>query len=180
MKTIRRAVVALMIVLFVAVFLYIDNKEFNQLASGAQPPLDTVVEGLVISDGPVELDMGIHVSELYYAKEQEALYLGMWYEDRNQHLKDEKWYKEKGAVSFLVKAVDSNGTTFTGRTEEREEGTFSTFQFVKIEDFHLIDQEEYRKGPNSLTFSFYPMLDKEEPRKQALFHVDIPLVLGNN
>lgn len=182
MKGTRIALMSLLIVLVMVIFFYLDNRTFNQLVHDRRAPTEeTMGELQSLSTKNVERDYkSIHISNLYYSGEKKKLYFGIWYRKGIDLLNDRnsKWKEEDGTVQFLVKVVNDQGTTFTGKTAGNTEATFSIFQYVTIEDFKPLGAEEINEngGEGSLTFYFYPILKKSNnPRAQALFEATVTL-----
>ncbi|MCA0969730.1 hypothetical protein LCM20_03865 [Halobacillus litoralis] len=202
MKAIRIAFLGLIVVLAIVVFLFIDNRVYNQLVNDQRFPVEEELErrpGSITPDSQPVASTGIELSELYFwryevpAEEADEdleedqiqladegnLYLGFWYPKGNDLLasgKDE-WQTEEGAVQFLVKAVDEEGTTYNGTTTGKVDGTFNAFQYVKIEDFSLIEvEEEEEPVERDLVLSFYPISESGDPVEEPLFEQSVTLL----
>ncbi|MGR9050983.1 hypothetical protein ACQ4XT_20285 [Halobacillus faecis] len=158
MKKVRVAVFSLMAVLIAAVLFYLDNKEVNALKNHQVYPMVSEPtqhpEPITVSTHEIG-ETKIHLTKLYSRNDAKGLYLGMWYGDRNAVMKnnEEDWLREKGHIEFLVKAVDSNGTTYNGSTIGTTEGTFTTFRYIQFDDFR------YNQELDTLDLAFYPMMD---------------------
>lgn len=200
MKAIHIALIGLIVVLAAVFFLFVDNREYNALVNDQKYPVEEELDRHPASISPDSVKVegtGIEISELYYQldqlpeeeadTDQEAseepregdLYLGFWYEKGNEILSNSEagWKREEGAVQFLVKAVDEEGTTYNGETTGKIEGTFGAFQFVKIEDFIRPDIEELDvEEERELDLFFYPISKSGEPNEKALFEASVPLV----
>ncbi|TGB05354.1 hypothetical protein [Halobacillus salinus] len=190
MKAVQIALIGLLVVLAAGFFLYVDNREYNALVNGQELPIHKVPEEPPASISKASQKVkgtGIELSELYYRpyeRESEEpteepstgdLYFGIWYGKGNELTSDREtdWRREKGVVSFLVKAVDESGTTFNGKTTGKVDGTFSVFQFVKIEGYNF--DEEGREAAGDLELFFYPVSKSGEPVEEALFETKVPL-----
>lgn len=167
MKKVHIAIVGLIAVLIAVVFFYMDNRQVNALKNHQTYPLieepKQHPQALTASSQPIE-DSGVHLTKLYSKNNANGLFFGMWYGDRNKTMKnkDGNWKREEGHIEFLVKAVDSNGTTYNGRTNGTVEGTFTTFRYIQFDDFH------YGEDLESIELSFYPIVDGEEsPHEHA-------------
>ncbi|MGP4069812.1 hypothetical protein [Halobacillus sp. B29] len=176
MKALRWTLYGFLAVLLIVIIFFQINKDFNQLAQGQAYPMTTSPERRPVSltSSPLEIEgSGVQVTPLYHGLDTGKLYLGISYGklDLSQK-KNYKWKKEDGAVQFLVKVVDTNGTNFSGKTTGTVKGTFSTFQYVQVEDFDVHEKTE------ALTLLFYPLMDKkgkDVPSEQPSFQVNVPI-----
>ncbi|WP_226576604.1 hypothetical protein [Halobacillus litoralis] len=160
MKKVRLSIVGLIAVLLVAIFFYLDNRELNALINDRSYPMveDPTQHPQPLTDKPRQIhDMDVHLTKLYSRNDAKGLYFGMWYNKRNPIMNNEEkdWRREMGEVEFLVKAVDSNGTTYNGKTNGSVQGTFTTFRYIQFDDFKYddLDLEE-------LHLSFYPIFNE--------------------
>lgn len=186
MKATRMALIGLIVVLSVVIFLYVDNKEYNRLVNDQKYPLVEQLENRPVSISPDSQKIegtGLELSELYYSYPEEGLYFGFWYRNGNNLLnnEDKNWKREDGAVQFLVKVVDEEGTTYNGTTTGKAEGTFSTFQYLQVDDFTLPEEDEEEEvseeqEQRELDLSFYPIMEDGEPNEEALFELSVPLI----
>lgn len=158
MKKVRVAIFGLIAVLIAAVFFYVDNKEVNALKNNQTYPMvqdpRQHPEPITVSSQEIG-DTKVYLTKLYSRNDARGLYLGMWYGERNTVMKnkEENWLRDEGHIEFLVKAVDSNGTTYNGHTIGTKEGTFTTFRYIQFDDF------QYDKELDELDLAFYPIMD---------------------
>lgn len=167
MKKVRIAIVGLIAVVIAAVFFYMDNRQVNALKNHQTYPMieEPKQHPQALTDTSQSIaDSSVHLTKLYSRNNAKGLFFGMYYGDRNKTMKNKerKWKREDGHIEFLVKAVDSNGTTYNGRTKGTIEGTFTTFRYIQFDDFR------YDEDLDSIELSFYPMVDEEElPHEHA-------------
>ncbi|KHE67095.1 hypothetical protein, partial [Halobacillus sp. BBL2006] len=158
-------------------FFYLDNRTFNQLTDDQTYPMVDEPKNHPVSLTESSLtipDSGVHMTKLYTLQNNENLFMGIWYRNRNKWMNqnEEKWKRNDGDMQLLVKAVDENGTTFNGKTKEAVHGTFSTFQYIHFNSFN------YSEESKKLEFYFYPIVSKgkeEEPAARPVFHVSVPV-----
>lgn len=177
MKRVRIAIIGFILVLTVVFFFYVENKTINQLKNGQLYPMVEEPKNhplpLTISSAKVP-DTGLNITKLYTLQDQQSLYFGMWYGQEDSFLNgdDDRWKREDGVVQFLVKVVDSNGSTYNGKTVGKQEGTFSTFQYVQFDDYKLDEDSE------ELEVYFYPLKEGEngeEPSQTPTAQVNVEL-----
>ncbi|QAS51756.1 hypothetical protein [Halobacillus litoralis] len=177
MKKIRLAIFSLIALIIIVCFFYLDNRELNRLTNDQIYPMveEPNQHPQPLTEGKLEIgDEGVHLTKLYSRNTSKGLYFGMWYGKGNNLMNNEekKWKRKKGQIEFLVKAVDSNGTTYDGRTVGLVAGTFSVFQYVQFDGFH------YDQDLEELTLFFYPMIaegDEATPNAQAWLETTIPV-----
>ncbi|MCA0983944.1 hypothetical protein LCL89_07700 [Halobacillus yeomjeoni] len=160
MKGIRLAIVGFAVVIAFASYLHLENRTFNQLKDDQiypmidEPknhPVPLTASAMKIKDPDIQL------TRFYTSQNHDSLYFGIWYRgDEPVKEIDKNWKREKGAVQFLVKVVDSNGTTYNGTTVGNEEGAFSTFQYVQLNDY------THHEDGKDLEVYFYPIIQKEK------------------
>jgi hypothetical protein len=160
-KKVRLAIICLIAVLIAAVFFYMDNRQVNALKNHQTYPLieepNQHPQALTASSQSIA-DSSVHLTKLYSRNNANGLFFGMYYGDRNKTMKNKErnWKRENGHIEFLVKAVDSNGTTYNGHTVGTVEGTFTTFRYIQFNDFR------YDQSLDTIELSFYPIVDDEE------------------
>lgn len=163
MRNVRLAIIGFLAVLTLAVVFFFDNRELNGLTKDRLYPMmdEPRQHPQPLTDSVTELGNGIRVTKLYSRNDSTGLYFGMWYKDQQSLINQEggDWLREDGEIEFLVKAVDSNGTTYNTETDGIVQGTFSTFRYVQFEDFH------YDESLTDLHVAFYPMKKKDGKRK---------------
>ncbi|CDQ21165.1 hypothetical protein SAMN05192559_10652 [Halobacillus karajensis] len=173
----RLAVFSLAVVLIAAVFLYLDNREINALKGDKAYPMieEPTQHPQPITASSFEMnDSSIHLTKLYSKSNAKGLYLGMWYGVGNNKMnnREKEWKREEGQIEFLVKAVDSNGSTYNGHTIGTSEGTFTTFRYVQFDEFR------YKQGMDKIDLYFYPILDEGKggtPYEHAWFETTVEL-----
>ncbi len=170
MRNVRLAILGFLAVLTLAVVFFFDNRELNGLTKDRLYPMmdEPRQHPQALTSKVSELGNGILVTKLYSRNDSSGLYFGMWYRNQDAliEMEDVDWLLEDGEIEFLVKAVDSNGTTYNAETEGIVEGTFSTFRYVQFDDFHYDDTLK------NLHVAFYPM--KKEEGERTPHH--LPLV----
>ncbi|MGP4076509.1 hypothetical protein [Halobacillus sp. K22] len=176
MKALRWALYGFLAVLLIVIIFFQINKDFNQLAQGQDYPMTASPERRPVSltSSPIEVEgTDVQITPLYHGMDTGTLYLGISYGKVDlAQKKEHKWKKEDGAVQFLVKVVDTNGTNFSGQTTGTVKGTFSTFQYVEVEDFDVHEKTD------NLNLLFYPLIDKKGkdiPSEQPSFQVNVPI-----
>lgn len=162
MRNVRLAIIGFLAVLALAVVFFFDNRELNGLTKDRLYPMidEPTQHPQALTSKVSDLGNGILVTKLYSRNDSTGLYFGMWYRDGGALIdqNDEEWLLEDGEIEFLVKAVDSNGTTYNAETEGIVQGTFSTFRYVQFDDFH------YDESLEDLHVAFYPMKREEGER----------------
>ncbi|MGV2622844.1 UNVERIFIED_CONTAM: hypothetical protein N8J90_16715 [Halobacillus marinus] len=177
LKRVRLAIAGLVVLLIICCFFYFDNRKLNQLAGDELYPMagEPTQHPQPLTASSVDIgNTGIHVTRLYSTNASKGLFMGIWYGKGNNKMNaaENDWLMEDGEIDFLVQAVDTNGTTFNGEMNGVIRGTFSTFRYVKFDDFHYDDELE------SITLAFYPLMEGEEgkePYPHAWLETSIPV-----
>lgn len=160
LKNIRVAVGCLCVVVMASIFFYLDNRELNALKSDQAYPMieEPTQHPQSLTEASHKIaDTPIYLTKIYSLNDSKGLYFGMWYRNGNNMMDnaEKNWQKESGEIDFLVKAVDSNGTTYDGRTNGTVDGTFSTLRFIQFDDFHYDGELE------KIELAFYPIISAD-------------------